>query len=95
MIVTMPSGAMRMKALSGAAFACGRRVPPSRRSRIGGSIACSSSPPPAAALAFRKERREGLVARACSMRDRHDHLTSAGVDCAAFAAFLIAARMRK
>ena len=58
MMVTMPSGAMRMNALIGAAAAIGAaRAASTKR----GSTACNSRPPPAATLAFRKARREGAM----------------------------------
>ena len=71
MIVTMPSGAMRMKALSGAASPADAADGAAIATRAsGGSIACSSSPPPAAALAFRKARREGAGDAARSLGAR-------------------------
>ena len=104
MIVTTPSGAMRMNALSAvAAPASSPDVSAIVTFASGGRIACSNRPPPAAALAFRNERREGIgdndptAARRSEPgrgHGRHGHFASAAVDRAS-AAFLIAARMRK
>ncbi len=61
MMVTTPSGAMRMKALSGAASpAASTDVSAIATPASGGSTACNSSPPPAAAPALKKARLEGM-----------------------------------
>jgi hypothetical protein len=59
MIVTAPSGEMRIKALSAAALPAWLASSASAGRITGGSTACSSSPPPTAALALRKMRRDG------------------------------------
>src|SRR3984893_8394104 len=70
MMVTMPSGAMRMKALS----VVGAAVEAASAARDkGGRVACSESAPRAAALAFKKLRREDEkedVALAVELRAR-------------------------
>ena len=63
MMVTMPSGAMRMKAPSEEASPAEDVNASAVAMRAsGGSTVCSKRPPPAVAVAFRKARRDAPVA---------------------------------
>jgi hypothetical protein len=63
MMVTMPLGAMRMKAPSEEASPTEDANASAIAMRAsGGSTACSKRPPPAVAVAFRKARRDAPVA---------------------------------
>ena len=104
MMVTMPSGAMRIKAFSaaGSPLASGAAAMAARAT--GGKVACSNKPPPTATVARKNARRECAAAdgnweRRDLMEDLavnmivHHHLTGSA-PAGASAACLIAARMR-